>query len=260
MDDISHKTNGDTSIWDLPHDILVDILLRLPIKSLLRLRCASKFWHSLITSPMFIDRQIKQSKSNPTFVIQPVLQKCSELFFMEQKGLLKDIEKRKSPTLIPCARDLDMVGSCNGLDCIESIESRQICIYNPATRESAILPDSISSCMNMIPEYGFGFDVSSKEYKVVRVKVKFHIECDIFADKAFHWILDSNGPQVIPSMDISDEKLKEIKLPEPHFKSSFDDYILVEFKESLSLFRFFLDGRTEIWILKDHKNCEFYSS
>ena len=37
----------------LPHDLLIQVPLRLPAKSLLRFRCVSKSWFSLISDPQF---------------------------------------------------------------------------------------------------------------------------------------------------------------------------------------------------------------
>lgn len=37
----------------LPHELIVEILLRLPIRSLLRFKCVSTSWRSLISNPHF---------------------------------------------------------------------------------------------------------------------------------------------------------------------------------------------------------------
>ena len=44
----------EEEIVEMISDILILILLRLPVKSLLRFKCVSKFWYSLITSDRFV--------------------------------------------------------------------------------------------------------------------------------------------------------------------------------------------------------------
>ncbi|KAF3955149.1 hypothetical protein CMV_019598 [Castanea mollissima] len=42
----------------LPHDVVFEILTRLPVKSLIRFRCVSKSWYSTITDPIFITKHL----------------------------------------------------------------------------------------------------------------------------------------------------------------------------------------------------------
>lgn len=44
---------------DISEDVIVEILSRLPVKSLLRYRCACEFWYALIKSPRLISRHLK---------------------------------------------------------------------------------------------------------------------------------------------------------------------------------------------------------
>ena len=50
----------------LPDEVLIEILHRLSVKSLIRLRCVSKSWKSLITTPAFIDSHLTHSLSLPS--------------------------------------------------------------------------------------------------------------------------------------------------------------------------------------------------
>ncbi|KAK3016185.1 hypothetical protein RJ639_007025 [Escallonia herrerae] len=46
---------------NLPDDIAVNVLLILPVKSLLRFKCVSKSWRSLITDPLFVKQHLKRA-------------------------------------------------------------------------------------------------------------------------------------------------------------------------------------------------------
>ncbi|CAI9113765.1 OLC1v1014434C1 [Oldenlandia corymbosa var. corymbosa] len=54
---------------DLPNDLVVDILARLPVKCLMKLRCVCKYWRGLIRSPDFIDVHSKHPKNQDKDVI-----------------------------------------------------------------------------------------------------------------------------------------------------------------------------------------------
>ncbi|KAK4562197.1 hypothetical protein RGQ29_004890 [Quercus rubra] len=48
----------------LPHDIVLNILANLPVKSVLRFRCVSKTWDSSITTPDFISTHLNLNLNN----------------------------------------------------------------------------------------------------------------------------------------------------------------------------------------------------
>ncbi|KAK8633768.1 hypothetical protein V6N13_014606 [Hibiscus sabdariffa] len=53
----------------VPGDLIVDILVKLPVKSLVRFKYLSKQWFRLITNPRFIDLHLSnQRKKGPGFV------------------------------------------------------------------------------------------------------------------------------------------------------------------------------------------------
>ncbi|RLN25114.1 hypothetical protein C2845_PM07G13050 [Panicum miliaceum] len=49
----------------LPEDIIFDVLARLPVKTLCRLRCVSKGWRALISDPTFAAAQGSRSAAAP---------------------------------------------------------------------------------------------------------------------------------------------------------------------------------------------------
>uniref|UniRef100_M1AZM8 F-box family protein n=1 Tax=Solanum tuberosum TaxID=4113 RepID=M1AZM8_SOLTU len=51
--------------WDFLEDSIREILLRSPVKSLLRFKCVCKNWYTLIKNPNFIREHLNFSKNNP---------------------------------------------------------------------------------------------------------------------------------------------------------------------------------------------------
>ena len=47
----------------LPVDVIIDILLKLPAKSLLRFKSVYKLWYDIINDPNFIESHFKQSNN-----------------------------------------------------------------------------------------------------------------------------------------------------------------------------------------------------
>ncbi|KAG5001241.1 hypothetical protein JHK87_022313 [Glycine soja] len=50
------------------HDLIVEILLRLPIKSLLRFKCVCKSWLSFISNPHFVKSHLVVAPTNQTLL------------------------------------------------------------------------------------------------------------------------------------------------------------------------------------------------
>ncbi|KAK4727087.1 hypothetical protein R3W88_032004 [Solanum pinnatisectum] len=49
---------------DFPEDLIREILLKLPVKALLRFKCVCKNWYTLIKNPCFIREHLNFSKNN----------------------------------------------------------------------------------------------------------------------------------------------------------------------------------------------------
>ncbi|XP_047313684.1 F-box protein CPR1-like [Impatiens glandulifera] len=173
----------------LPDDILPDILSRLPVKSLLRFRCVSKFWLALISCPDFVKLHLSRSvqiKNNLRLFLWE--DNFYRVDFDPDEGVLQPAVVNNHPlnscpvmTLIMelCHGNYDcgimLYGSCDGLLCMSdanSIDDFFIC--NPSTRkskklpyESVELPDINNIFYDCI--YRFGYDNTNDDYKVVRL-------------------------------------------------------------------------------------------
>uniref|UniRef100_K4D590 F-box domain-containing protein n=1 Tax=Solanum lycopersicum TaxID=4081 RepID=K4D590_SOLLC len=54
----------NSAIVQFPEEILVNILTRLPVKSLVRFKCVSKFWITLISDPYFTKKHLNRARND----------------------------------------------------------------------------------------------------------------------------------------------------------------------------------------------------
>ncbi|KMT06752.1 hypothetical protein BVRB_7g159120 [Beta vulgaris subsp. vulgaris] len=156
----------------LPEEIIVDVLLRLPAKSLMRFKSVCKSWYNLIKCPDFSKLHLERSlttRSNLHYVIQTPMFHLADFDTFDNPIELNHPYKTNYPS------DCRVVGSCNGLLCLHRYFNFQLplCIYNPTTRTYKLLPFlTVRAPFNYrrsMFTFGFGYDNASKDYKCVRV-------------------------------------------------------------------------------------------
>ncbi|KAE7995274.1 hypothetical protein FH972_000092 [Carpinus fangiana] len=180
---------------NFPSDVITDILCQLPVKTLLRFRCASRRWCSQIGSPDFI--KIHLSHSLATNSNLSLLLKNWYLYSVELDSLRTATEL--NPPLNVIWGVTDVFGSCNGLVAVCNSEE-EIALWNPSTRKHQILPvmpvEAPKGDLNVKPRrftfYGFGHDPISDDYKVVRM-VQFVGDNGFFSAEVKVYSLKSNS-------------------------------------------------------------------
>ncbi|PON72172.1 F-box domain containing protein [Trema orientale] len=160
----------------LPCNIIEEIVSRLDVKSLMRLKCASKSWLSLICRSDFIVLHLKRQKSSrllyPLY-IHPIddiarhgnsLSVRSSENFEEIYSHVLNMVDVKSPYLT-------LVGNDNGILCFQEVTNcDMVYLLNPATKESKRIPPP-PACppRTNYTLYGFGYDSLTNDFKVVKV-------------------------------------------------------------------------------------------
>ncbi|XP_057802850.1 F-box/kelch-repeat protein At3g23880-like [Salvia miltiorrhiza] len=152
----------------LPEEIIEEILSILPVKSLLRFRCVSKTWWSLIGSKRFIKAHHQNSIKNPSSPHQRLitLGECSLQSLLSEAPI-----SRYSLEITTLLAPLQIWGCCNGLFCVLSERPERVYLWNPSTRTSKKLPEISSP--GHVRNYGFGWVESSDEYKVFVLLVDY---------------------------------------------------------------------------------------
>ncbi|KAK1377712.1 hypothetical protein POM88_024456 [Heracleum sosnowskyi] len=168
------STSGDM----LTEDLIYEILLRLPVKSLLCFKAVSKYWCSLIRSPSFIKSHLSITRPGDDETLIVVEHHDDLSFSLLHLGCCKIAADLKSPFSegeLP-SRDpyVEIVGSANGIVCVSSCDvqfSFLKCTYlwNPATKEKKLIPPHTTpdGKQNYNVPSGIGFDPIDNDFKVV---------------------------------------------------------------------------------------------
>ncbi|CAL4923341.1 unnamed protein product [Urochloa decumbens] len=126
----------------LTDDLIVEILSRLPVKSLCRFRCVSKLWRGLISHP---DHRKKLPQTLAGFFYHTT----SRERFPESARHFTNVTGWGEPLIRPSLSFLpghiDILDCCNGLLLCRSqtaASASQYIVCNPATEEWAALPES----------------------------------------------------------------------------------------------------------------------
>lgn len=179
------SSRGMASICFLPADVVVEILARLPVKSLIRFKCVCKSWYALIINPNFITKHLQLNKAssnthkNARFLLKnhishkPVV---SMLFYESPNVSLG----AAMPLFDEDLHSVTLYGTCDGIVCVGFTSrlppgnfDRQMGLWNPATREFRALPSSrVPRPADLLVQWtdiGFGLDFTSKDYKMVEI-------------------------------------------------------------------------------------------
>ncbi|KAK9079722.1 hypothetical protein SSX86_001395 [Deinandra increscens subsp. villosa] len=162
----------------LPPEITEAILILLPAKSLGRFKSVSKTWNSLISDPKFIKKNLHHHLQTPTKLIL-LSDRNSPLYSLDTNQLLPYLNINNNDNDIPAAvKEVsfgfkEVLGSCNGL-VLAKDNNDTIFLINPTTLERSevplppfLLPDDI----DLFVSYGFGYDSSTDDYKVVSLTI-----------------------------------------------------------------------------------------
>nr|ABR18783.1 class S F-box protein [Nicotiana alata] len=175
------------SIKKLPEDLVFCMLLRCPVKSLMRFKCISKVWYHFIQSTTFINLHLNRTTSveNEFILFKHSIKEDTGEF----KNVLSFLSGHDNGALNPLFPDIDvsymasncsctffpLIGPCNGL--IALTDTITTILINPATRNFRLLPPSPFGCPNgyhrSVEALGFGFDSIANNYKVVRISEIF---------------------------------------------------------------------------------------
>ncbi|XP_026412969.1 F-box/kelch-repeat protein At3g06240-like [Papaver somniferum] len=173
---------------EIPEEICLEILIRLPVKSILKCKSVCKSWLSLISKPNFaklhLDIAVQRKNSRSL-----ILRGQNELIYSRVYD-----ESLKSTSFSEIEEDfvvgiedypfkssgykIKLIGSCNGLVCllfydddlVSSMGEENFCVWNPGTKEFKKIHFQLSNSVNFqVCVYAFSYDAQNDSYKLLRL-------------------------------------------------------------------------------------------
>ncbi|GAU28171.1 hypothetical protein TSUD_313300 [Trifolium subterraneum] len=178
----------------IPEELIAEILQYLDVKTILRLKCVSKSWNTLLSNPTFVEKHLNKSSQNPHLTPKytyPNLYGAFSLVPFPVRSLLENPSITiQNDTLHKWGPPFKVVGSCNGLICLFSgyyhnetqHRDYRCSFWNPSTRTTyqdlvVLTHDDIDDYVNPHSwKFMFGYDDSTRTYKVVAYRIDFERE------------------------------------------------------------------------------------
>ncbi|KAL7147681.1 hypothetical protein ABFS83_06G123700 [Erythranthe nasuta] len=170
------RAHSSAQIVNSIDDLLIEIFLRLPIKSLVRFKLVSKRWHFLVNEPRFC--LMRNDNPNPAvglFLLSPTVN-------LSYDYVPLSINKSSNPPFRKLdfddePRGVRILQSCNGLLlCCSNLArecNKRYYVYNPTTTNFSTLPklNGVGGISKRMCGMSLAFDpAKSPHYKVVCVR------------------------------------------------------------------------------------------
>ncbi|KAL9173350.1 hypothetical protein ABFS82_03G108100 [Erythranthe guttata] len=159
---------------NLPPEITIDTLSRLPIRTIIRCRLVCKSWRNLIQTREFADSHLSKSASG--IVITSGFSRYLEIYEFVDELDLESHELHYNPvTEFNCdnfIESFELQSSAKGLLFFGVVESEPSALHicNPLTREFIQLPNyEVVYSLPTLVNCGFGVSKITGQYKVVRI-------------------------------------------------------------------------------------------
>ncbi|XP_026397150.1 F-box protein At5g49610-like [Papaver somniferum] len=151
----------------IPQEIYFDILLKLPVKSLLACKCVCKAWFALISNPGFVSMQLNQRNDNPNLMFKGATKSTSIHGILYYRGInfFMIMQWTWIYPFKSVSSDIKLVCSWDGLVCLWFVD-----------REYKKLPKSNIPYVTMV---AFGYDYKTNDYKILAGYESFFEVCSL---------------------------------------------------------------------------------
>ncbi|KAL2324673.1 hypothetical protein Fmac_023731 [Flemingia macrophylla] len=157
----------------LPDELILEILLRVPVRSLLQFRCVCKSWKTLISNPQFANDHLSTSTADPNMTHHQLVSSTSgnprKIVSFCLQSLFQNPFARAKQRTLRMTHEYRIVDSYNGLLCLFDVYQGYFRLWNPSTRLKSrrlsigLYPGAINTY------HGFGYDHVNHKYKLLAV-------------------------------------------------------------------------------------------
>ncbi|KAI9125644.1 hypothetical protein K1719_003062 [Acacia pycnantha] len=125
----------------LPHEIILKILIRLPVKSIIRFQCVCKNWKNLSKDPLFIANHLHQSCHRPSLLLHRRYGINDSLYLrsFDCDFQLHEVDIESLINFSPIFHKVRIIGCSNGLLCVgvwhHDMRPPILLLWNPAIKE-----------------------------------------------------------------------------------------------------------------------------
>ncbi|KAK8661857.1 hypothetical protein V6N13_091447 [Hibiscus sabdariffa] len=272
-----------------PDEVILQILARLPVKSLFKTKTVCKLWYRLVSDKYFVKLYNEVSTKNPMVLIEAWVP-----FESKSSLICVDYSRVVSEVSLDFLKDRVKVrASCNGLLCCSSIPHKGVYyVCNPMTRVSKWLPRSRERPVTRFyPDgeatlVGLACDISRNKFNVVLAgyhrtfghrpdgtficlifdlhsnrwrKFVSHLDDQfknmnknqvVFVNGALHWLTGSCS--YILALDLDYDVWRKIPLPDEVSYGTGNRVYLLDSSGCLSLIQI-SDAWMKIWVMEDYE-------
>ncbi|KAG2243065.1 hypothetical protein Bca4012_060911 [Brassica carinata] len=275
------KEGDETESRSLPVDLIIEILTKLPPRSLSRLICVSKLWLSIIHGKYFNDLYLTRSSTRPRLLLHRYSHDTRSSHYSSlSKNQLSLVDSVTLP-------GLQISPPVRGLICCVDHYSSIVVIGNPSTGQFLTLTDVITD------QIFFGYDPVNDLYKVLSMNFVHNIDRSVVIEKS--QVLTLGGGQeswrmieckypyypgtqgkchngvvyygawsnltdrrsVVVCFDLRSEEFSLITLPEDVQIVSYIESDLVSYNGKIALVNVSRNCEFDLWVLMDVKRHEW---
>ncbi|KAJ4843059.1 hypothetical protein Tsubulata_026637 [Turnera subulata] len=277
-----------------PDEVILQILARLPVKSLFRAKTVCKLWYRISSDKYFIRLYNEMAAKNPMVFVE-----VSDSSESKSSLICVDSFRGVSEFSLDFLKDRVKVrASCNGLLCCSSIPDKGVYyVCNPMTREYRLLPKSRERHVTRFyPDgeatlVGLACNISMHKFKVVlagyhrsfghrpdgtficlvfdsdlnrwRKFVSFqedhftHMNRNqvVFVNGSLHWLTGSCS--CILALDLDSDIWRKISLPDQMSSGTGNRAYLLESDGCLSVIQI-CEAWMKLWVMKDYGNEQWH--
>ncbi|XP_027166179.1 F-box/kelch-repeat protein At3g23880-like [Coffea eugenioides] len=261
----SSVSDPAVEIPNIPEELIIEILSRLPVKPLLRFRL--KFNLKLCPLHAAIYQHDDDAPATQVTIM-------GDDFLVNSLGNNHDFNREIVMADFDDGYDhkVFLLGSCNGLFCVYVFGD--IFLWNPSIRKSKKLPDfgpKSGTAAAML--YGFGYDESNDDYKVYRILGSNQTWVDAYSQNTnsgrriedfngvlinqgvyfvsgkLHWSVGGTGGKIV-TLDLTDGMYGEVE--QPKYGEHHVGWNLEVLGGCLAVFYYHQNGHVDLWIMQEY--------